>query len=55
MPHMPHMPLAGACDHMAAGMPVLLQVLEASKVLKIEDILPFFPDFSKIDAFQVRP
>eukprot|EP00045_Choanoeca_perplexa_P017973 m.273035 g.273035 ORF g.273035 m.273035 type:complete len:1048 (-) comp17683_c0_seq1:3939-7082(-) len=29
-----------------------MEVLEQSKVLKIEDILPLFPDFAKIDQFQ---
>eukprot|EP00730_Choanoeca_flexa_P003094 TRINITY_DN11287_c0_g1_i1.p1 TRINITY_DN11287_c0_g1~~TRINITY_DN11287_c0_g1_i1.p1 ORF type:complete len:1045 (+),score=297.12 TRINITY_DN11287_c0_g1_i1:107-3241(+) len=29
-----------------------MQVLEQSQVLKIEDILPLFPDFAKIDQFQ---
>lgn len=28
---------------------------KAHGLLKIEDILPFFPDFKKIDHFKVRP
>ena len=30
-----------------------MQVLKDCELLKIEDILPFFPDFVKIDKFKV--
>ena len=35
--------------------PRAMAVLQECSMLKIEDILPFFPDFVTIDDFQVRP
>jgi len=32
-----------------------IAILKDSKLLKIEDVLPFFPDFVLIDDFKVRP
>lgn len=30
-----------------------MQLIRESQVLRIEDILPFFPDFTRIDLFKV--
>jgi hypothetical protein len=40
-------------DPSAAIQPAVALLQEAGGLLKIEDILPFFPDFVVIDHFQV--
>ena len=37
---------------MASPTPSAVQFLESTNILKIEDILPFFPDFVVIDDFK---